>query len=79
MAELQNVLGQTIVNFSRDGVFPEEDAVSAMYVQGSALSVALQAVSSAKAELEVSLQLRFAVFIYVDHLDIECSISSHVC
>lgn len=49
----QNVLGRTIVDFSRDGIFPEEDEVSAMHVQSSALPAALNALASAKVDLEV--------------------------
>ena len=49
----QDVLGRTIVNFSRDGMFPEEDEVSAMHIQSSALPAALNALASAKVDLEV--------------------------
>jgi hypothetical protein len=49
----EDVLGRTIVGFSRDGMFPEEDEVSAMHVQSSALPAALNALASAKVDLEV--------------------------
>jgi hypothetical protein len=49
----QDVLGRTIVGFSRDGMFPEEDEVSAIHVQSSALPAALNALASAKIDLEV--------------------------
>jgi hypothetical protein len=56
MAALQgpDVLGQAIVGFSRDGMFPEEDEVSAMKVESSALPAALSALAAARADLEVS-------------------------
>lgn len=50
-----SVLGQTIVNFVRDGVFPEDDEVSKSYVEGAALASALNAVVTARAELEVGV------------------------
>jgi hypothetical protein len=49
----QDILARTIVNFSRDGMFPEEDEVSAIHVQSSALPAALSALASAKVDLEV--------------------------
>lgn len=49
----QDVLARTIVGFSRDGMFPEEDEVSAIHVQSSALPAALIALASAKVDLEV--------------------------
>jgi hypothetical protein len=52
-AQGQDVLARTIVSFSRDGIFPEEDEVSAMHVQSSALPAALDALAAAKADLEV--------------------------
>jgi hypothetical protein len=51
----QDVLARTIVGFSRDGMFPEENEVSAIHVQSSALPVALNALASAKVDLEVRL------------------------
>jgi hypothetical protein len=53
-AKAPSVLGQTIVNFARDGMFPEEDEVSKGYVDGEALASALKAVQTARSELEVS-------------------------
>jgi protein transport protein DSL1/ZW10 len=53
----QDVLARTIVGFSRDGMFPEEDEVSAIHVQSSALPAALNALASAKVDLEVRLFL----------------------
>lgn len=47
------VLGETIVKFARDGIFPEEDEISKSYVEGTALASALQAVQDARGELEV--------------------------
>jgi hypothetical protein len=49
----QDVLARTIVGFSRDGMFPEEDEVSAMHVQSSALPAALDALAATKVDLEV--------------------------
>lgn len=51
--EDQDVLANTIVGFSRDGMFPEEDEVSAIHVQSSTLPAALNALASAKVDLEV--------------------------
>lgn len=50
----QDALGRIIVGFSRDGMFPEEDEVSAMHVQSSALPAAINALAAAKTDLEVS-------------------------
>jgi hypothetical protein len=52
-----DVLARTIVGFSRDGVFPEEDEVSAMHVQSSAVPAALNALASAKVNLEVRISV----------------------
>lgn len=46
------VLGQTIVNFAKDGQFPEDDEISKSYVEETALASALQAVQNARTELE---------------------------
>jgi hypothetical protein len=51
--ETANVLGHTLVNFSRDARFPEDDDTSKLYVDGEALPVALKAVATARSELEV--------------------------
>jgi hypothetical protein len=48
------VLGQSIANFARDGVFPGDDEVSKSYVEGGVLALALEAVATARSELEVS-------------------------
>jgi hypothetical protein len=48
-----NVPGQSIANFTRDGVFPADEEVSKSYVEGDVLASALQAVAAARAELEV--------------------------
>jgi hypothetical protein len=45
-------IAETIVSFSRDGAFPEEE-ISNLEVQSSALGVALQALSVAREDLEV--------------------------
>jgi hypothetical protein len=50
-----DVLGQTIVSFSRDGIFPDEDEVSAIHVESLALPAALAALTTAKSELEVGI------------------------
>jgi hypothetical protein len=50
-----DVLGQTIVNFARDGTFPEEDEISKSYLEEGALASALKAVETARSELEVSI------------------------
>jgi hypothetical protein len=47
-------LGDTLIQFSVDGRFPEEEATSAAYVESSALPVALQALAEAQTELEVT-------------------------
>jgi hypothetical protein len=49
-----DVLGRTLVNFSRDGMYPEEDEVAAMQIDGSGLPAALSILAFAKSELEVS-------------------------
>lgn len=51
--QTQDALAKTVIGFSRDGVFPEEDEVSAMYVQSSALPATLEALAGAKEDLEV--------------------------
>ena len=48
------VLGTTLINFSTDGSFPEEESVSAARVEESALPGALVALNAAKTALEVS-------------------------
>jgi hypothetical protein len=60
MADSQavDVLGRTLVEFARDGVFPEQDEVSAQYVDGSAFPAALSTLAAAKLDLEVSDMLR---------------------
>jgi centromere/kinetochore protein ZW10 len=51
------LLGDTLIQFSTDGWFPEQEATSAAYVENSALPVALQALTNAQTELEVSALL----------------------
>jgi centromere/kinetochore protein ZW10 len=46
-------LGDALIRFSVDGQFPEEEAVSAAYVEDSALPIALKALNDAQSELEV--------------------------
>ncbi|RFU26758.1 hypothetical protein B7463_g9583, partial [Scytalidium lignicola] len=54
--ETQNQLGRTLIEFSRNGAFPEEEAVSAAFIEGSALPGALEALNSAKADLEKEIR-----------------------
>jgi hypothetical protein len=51
-ADVQDQLGQVLIDFSTNGAFPEEE-VSAAYVKKPLLSPALAAVSAARADLEV--------------------------
>jgi len=51
--EIQARLGQTLIDFSTNGAFPEEEAVSAAFVQDSVLPIALEALNDAKLALEV--------------------------
>jgi hypothetical protein len=53
-AEVQDQLGQVLINFTTNGAFPEEESVSAAYVQKPYLAPALEALSAARSELEVS-------------------------
>jgi centromere/kinetochore protein ZW10 len=53
-ASTQADLGKILVDFSLNGTFPEEEAVSAASVEPSALSGALVVLQNAKADLEVS-------------------------
>jgi centromere/kinetochore protein ZW10 len=55
----QSQLGQVLIDFSTNGAFPEEEAVSAAYAEPSALPSALIAVRDAKVALEVRPQLPF--------------------
>ena len=50
----QDQLGQALVDFSTNGLFPEEEAVSATHVNSSTVSAALAALNAARADLEVS-------------------------
>jgi hypothetical protein len=52
-------LGQVLIDFSTNGAFPEEEAVSAAYAEPSALPSALVAVRDAKAALEVGSTASF--------------------
>ncbi|EKD13112.1 centromere kinetochore protein [Drepanopeziza brunnea f. sp. 'multigermtubi' MB_m1] len=49
---VQDQLGQVLIDFSIHGTFPEEDAVSSAYVDSSTVSAALETLNRAKAELE---------------------------
>lgn len=46
-------LGQVLVDFSTNGAFPEEEAVSAAYVNSPMVSAALVVLQDAKSALEV--------------------------
>jgi centromere/kinetochore protein ZW10 len=50
---LDNQIGKALVDFSTNGAFPEEEAVSAAYVTSSLLPTVLGALTDAKIELEV--------------------------
>jgi centromere/kinetochore protein ZW10 len=53
-AAVQDQLGQVLIDFSTNGAFPEEESVSAAYVQQPHLAPALAALSTARSELEAS-------------------------
>ncbi|PMD15693.1 centromere/kinetochore protein-like protein zw10 [Hyaloscypha hepaticicola] len=55
-ADVQDQLGQVLINFSTNGEFPEEESVSAAYVQKSVLAPALAALSIARSELETEIR-----------------------
>jgi hypothetical protein len=57
----QSQLGQVLINFSINGAFPEEEAVSAAYAEPSALPAALVAVRDAKVALEVGFNVPFVL------------------
>jgi len=57
----QSQLGQVLIDFSTNGAFPEEEAVSAAYAEPSALPSALVAVRDAKVALEVGSRFPFIV------------------
>lgn len=46
-------LAQVLVDFSTKGAFPEDEAVSAAYIDNAVLPAALSILQSAKEELEV--------------------------
>ena len=50
----QDQLGSVLIDFSTKGAFPEEESISAAYVQKPSLAPALAALSAARTELEVS-------------------------
>lgn len=52
-AGVQENFGQVLVDFSTNGAFPEEESVSAAYMESSILPEALVVLSNAKSELEV--------------------------
>lgn len=51
--EVQDQLGQVLIDFSTNGRFPEEEKVSSAFAESSILPSALDALSTAKSELEV--------------------------
>jgi centromere/kinetochore protein ZW10 len=53
-SDIEALLGDTLIQFSTDGRFPEEEATSAAYIENSALPGALKALTDAQTELEVS-------------------------
>jgi hypothetical protein len=53
-AAVEDQLGQVLIDFSTNGAFPEEESVSAAYVQQPCLAPALAALSTARSELEAS-------------------------
>ncbi|PMD34525.1 centromere/kinetochore protein-like protein zw10 [Hyaloscypha variabilis F] len=55
-AEVQDRLGQVLINFTTNGAFPEEESVSAAYVQKPYLAPALEALSAARSELETEIR-----------------------
>jgi protein transport protein DSL1/ZW10 len=55
----QSQLGQVLIDFSTNGAFPEEEAVSAAYAEPSALPSAVVAVRDAKVALEVRSKIPF--------------------
>jgi centromere/kinetochore protein ZW10 len=57
----QSQLGRVLIDFSTNGAFPEEEAVSAAYAEPSALPSALVAVRDAKVALEVGSKFPFIV------------------
>jgi centromere/kinetochore protein ZW10 len=58
----ESPLGDTLIQFSVNGRFPEEEAVSAACVENSAIPVALKALNDAQTELEVSTCEQLAIF-----------------
>ena len=53
-AAVPDQLGQVLIDFTTNGAYPEEESVSAAYVQKPYLAPALAALSAARTELEVS-------------------------
>jgi centromere/kinetochore protein ZW10 len=60
-ADVQDQLGQVLIDFSTIGAFPEEESISAAYVQKPSLAPALAALGAARAELEVSVPPQFGL------------------
>jgi hypothetical protein len=58
-ANFHDQLGQVLIDFSTNGAFPEEEAVSAAYIQKPLLAPALAALGTARAELEVGVLPQF--------------------
>jgi centromere/kinetochore protein ZW10 len=50
---VQGQLGQVLIDFSTDGRFPEEEAISSAYAETSVIPSALEALSFARSDLEV--------------------------
>lgn len=61
-SEIQARLARTLVDFSSQGIFPEEEAISSTIVEASALPAALVALNNAKAELEVLIHSHASLF-----------------
>ena len=59
-------LGQVLVDFSTNGAFPEEEAVSAAHVDSPMVSAALTVLQNAKAELEVRMMSRSCTIVTTD-------------
>lgn len=54
---MASATGRAIVDFTTNGLFPEDDEISTSYVDGSILSSALNAVQTARQELENEIKL----------------------
>ncbi|CZR67503.1 uncharacterized protein PAC_17402 [Phialocephala subalpina] len=56
LAKYDNQIAQALVDFSTSGAFPEEEHISAAYVNSELLPIALGALNTAKAELETEIR-----------------------